>query len=163
MQRRNGALFTGIALALAACAAPSAPPVDLAAEADAVRAISMRWLELERGRDAAGVAALFAEDGVIFRPQNEPVVGIAAIQDYMATEYANNPTARVEWTTDRVEVAASGDLAVEYGTYSETSDSGAGDSGKFMTAYRKVNGEWKVAGDMSASTKAAAPAMTTPM
>jgi uncharacterized protein (TIGR02246 family) len=167
MQRRNAALFTWFALALAACTAPgatpSAPPVDLAAEGDAVRAISMRWLELERSKDAAGVAALFAADGIAFRAQHEPVVGNAAIQEYMAAEYAANPTSRVEWTTDRVEVAASGDLAAEYGTFSETSDSGEADNGKFVTVYRKVNGEWKVAADMSVSTKPAAPATTTTM
>jgi len=154
MQRRNAALFTGFTLALAACAA-SAPAPDLSAEADAVRALSMRWLDLERSRDAAGVAALFATDGIIFRPQNEPVVGVAAIQEYMAAEYANNPTGTVEWTTDRVEVAASGDLASEYGTYSESSESGAGDHGRFLTVYRKVNGEWKVAADMSSTTRPA--------
>jgi ketosteroid isomerase-like protein len=109
------------------------------------------------------VAALFAEDGIIFRAQNEPVAGHAAIQEYMAAEYTKNPTSRVEWTTDRVEVAASGDLASEYGTYSETNDTGEGDQGRFVTVYRKVNGEWKVAADMSASTKPAAAAMTSPM
>ena len=147
----------------AACAPASPPPPDLAAEADAIRAISSQWLALEKANDYAGIAALFTEDGTLYREDKEPVVGAAAIQALMTADRAENPQSVADWATDRVEVAASADLAVEYGTWSTTGGGADGtgtDMGRYTTVYRKVNGVWKVAADLSYSTKPeAAPAM----
>jgi len=142
---------------LSACAA--APQVDVAAEEQAVRAVSSHWLELDRARDAAGIAALFADDGVAYRPHQEPVVGRAAIQEHMARGWRDEPQESESWTTDRVDVAASGDQAVERGTWSSTGASTGPDQGWYMTEYRKVGGEWQVVADMVLTTKPApAPA-----
>ena len=73
MQTRN-AVLSIMLIALVACAAP-APQVNAAAEEDAIRALSMRWLEVDKANDHAGVAALFAADGVIYRSEDEPAVG----------------------------------------------------------------------------------------
>ena len=62
----------------------------------------------------------------------------------------------MNWITDRVEIAASGDLAVEYGSYTDTGLGLNGtetDKGKYITVYRKVNGAWRVAADIGNSTK----------
>jgi uncharacterized protein (TIGR02246 family) len=145
-----------IALSAAACAPPAAAPVDLAAEEQAVRAVSMQWLELQRARDMAAIAALFTDDGKLFREHNEPAVGPAAIEAYLTRDQAENPNSVANWTTDRVEVAATADLAVEYGTWSDTGLGPNGteqDQGRYVTVYRKVNGAWKVAADISLSTK----------
>jgi uncharacterized protein (TIGR02246 family) len=123
----------------------------------------MEWLALEKTRNAAGIAALFAEEGTIFRENQDPKVGAAAIETHMTQEYAANPSSQVNWTTDRVEVAANGDLAVEYGTWTMTGVGPGGtevDNGKYVTAYRKVDGTWKVVGDISVSTKPEATAPT---
>ncbi len=53
-----------ILLAVLACGA-CGPTVDIQAEEDAIRRLSARWLELNRQEDAAGIAALFAEDGTL--------------------------------------------------------------------------------------------------
>jgi len=97
-----------------------------------------------------------ADDGVEYNMNQEPFVGPAAIQRRSTQNQKENPKEVVNWTTDRVEIAASGDLAVEYGSYT---DSGSGlsgtetDQGKYVTVYRKVNGTWKVAADIGNSTK----------
>jgi uncharacterized protein (TIGR02246 family) len=145
-----------IVLSAAACAPPAPPPVDLAAEEQAVRAISMQWLEFENANDMAAIAALFAEDGTLIREDEEPIVGAGAIEAHMTADQAANPGAVSSWTTDRVEVGSAGDLAVEYGTWSETGlgpDGSGEDHGRYVTIYRKVNGAWKVAADASLSTK----------
>jgi uncharacterized protein (TIGR02246 family) len=163
MQTRNAAVLSLVVLSLAACAAPQ-PQVDIAAEEQAVRALSMRWLELDKAKDNAGIAALFADDGVMYREGAEPAVGSAAIQAALAAEDTQNPDETVEWTTDRVEVAPSGDLAVEQGTWTSTTPAAAGStqaSGKFLTVHRKVNGEWKVVADMSITTTPPPPSTTT--
>ena len=167
MRRSIFALTTGLAFAALACTSVESPPVepavDLAAEEQAIRALSMRWLELEQARNAAGIAALFAEDGMLVRGEEQPVEGIGAIEASLAEDHAEDPTAVTTWSTDRVEVAAAGDLAVEHGTWSATglgADGSGTDQGKYVTVYRKVNGTWKVVTDVSVSTQAAGAATT---
>jgi len=145
-----------MALSAVACAPQTAPPIDLAAEDQAVRAVSMQWLELDKAQDFAGIAALFTDDGILYRENENPVVGPAAIEAFMRSTQAENPSRVASWTTDRVEVAATGDLAVEYGSWAETGQGPAGteqDEGRYVTVYRKVSGAWKVAADVSLSTK----------
>jgi uncharacterized protein (TIGR02246 family) len=130
--------------------------VDLKAEEQAIRAISMKWLELAKNHDDAGIAALFANDGIEYNENQEPSVGPAAIQRRIIQDQKENPKEVVNWTTDRVEIATSGDMAVEYGSYTDTGSGLSGnetDQGKYVTVYRKVNGTWKVAADIGNSTK----------
>jgi uncharacterized protein (TIGR02246 family) len=122
----------------------------------------MRWLELARAKDAAGIAALFAEDGRLLRENAPPVMGPAAIQASEQQDITESPNAVPNWTTERVEVAASGDLAVEHGTYSITglgADGSGSDEGAYVTVFRKVNGTWMIVTDASVSTR---PAEATP-
>jgi ketosteroid isomerase-like protein len=79
-------------------------------------------------------------------------IGPAAIQETFIKSREKYPELVVNWTTDNVEIAASGDLAVEYGSYTMTNQ-GQEDHGKYVTVYRKVNGTWKVAADIGTSTK----------
>lgn len=136
-------------------------PPDLAQEEQAIRAISLNWLELDKARDAAAQAGLFDQDSVVIRANQEPAVGQAAIQEAFAQNYEQNPSSVPDWSTDRVEIAASGDLAVEYGSWSFSNsgpDGTGSDHGKYVTVYRKVGGAWKVASDTSVSTKPLQPA-----
>ena len=130
--------------------------VNLKTEEQAIRSISMKWLELQKSHNAAGEAALFADDGVSYDMNQEPSVGPAAIQRRIIQDQKENPKEVVNWTTDRVEIATSGDMAVEYGSYTDTGSGLSGnetDQGKYVTVYRKVNGTWKVAADIGSSTK----------
>ncbi|MGH7503241.1 MAG: YybH family protein [Longimicrobiales bacterium] len=161
MQTRKAAVLSIIAIALAACSAP-APQVNAAAEEEAIRAMSMRWLELDRAEDHAGIAALFAADGVIYRDEDEPAVGTVAIQAALLEDDAGNPNEVVDWTTDKVEISSAGDMAVEHGTWTSTGSRPTGDGssrGRFMTVDRRIDGEWKVVADMSVTTTPA-PAVT---
>jgi uncharacterized protein (TIGR02246 family) len=163
--RGRHALLVLATFTLGACAA-SAPPPDIAHEQAAVTAVSARWLELEHARDPAGIAALFTPDGVMYREHREPVAGTAAMIAYMTEQNQKNPQQQSGWTTERVDVAPSGDMATEYGSWSEakTGADGSGhDAGRYVTSYRKVDGEWKVVSDISLSTTpAAAPAAAAP-
>jgi uncharacterized protein (TIGR02246 family) len=164
MQTRNAAVLGLIVVALAACSAPP-PQVDAAAEEQAIRALSMKWLELDKAKDHASIAALFADDGVLYREDIEPAVGPAAIQAALAQEDAKSPNEVSNWTVDSVEISSAGDIAVERGTWTATGSGPAGnaqDTGRYLTVWRKVNGEWKTAADMAISTTPA-PATTTGM
>ena len=142
----------------AVMAQPKADKTDTKSDEQAVRSISKNWLELTKKNDVAACAALFADDGVSYGMNQEPFVGPAAIKKHFAEMHDKNPKEMVDWSTDRVEVSSSGDLAVEYGKYDVKGlgpDGKNSDFGKYVTVYRKVNGEWKVAADIGSSTKPA--------
>jgi uncharacterized protein (TIGR02246 family) len=143
MQLRIPALVAFSGLVLVGCA----PGVDVAAEEEAVRATSARWLELSRQRDASGVAGLFAEDGAVYWEDRPPTSGPDAIEAFMSRQFAENPGGEVDFGPDRIDVAASGDLAVEQGAYDDLND-----TGRYITVYRKIGSDWKVAADMSLNT-----------
>ena len=150
-----------ILLLAPACTPPEmpadAPPaaVDIAADEQTIRDLSARWLEMERARDAAGIAALFSDDGTLYRDNEEPITGRAAIEAHLASEYADEPNAAPDWSVDRILVSSSGDLAVEYGTWTVTNIGPGGtgqDRGRYVATLRKVDGTWRYVSDMSMST-----------
>lgn len=149
-------IILSLGIILLGLSAFAQPKPDLKSEEQAVRALSKNWLELTRKHDAAGCAALFADDGVSYGMNQDPFVGPAAIKKHFADQDMKSPKADVNWSTERVEVAASGNMAVEYGKYDVKNMGPAGtdsDQGKYVTVYRKVNGTWKVAADIGTSTK----------
>jgi uncharacterized protein (TIGR02246 family) len=158
---RLGVLVFVTALAACAPATPPAPSIDRAAEEAAVRAVSAAWLEFEGKKDFAGVAGLFADDGRLVWLGQDPVVGPAAIEAFLNQEHAANPQQTSTWTTDSVLIASSGDLAIEYGHYSNTAsgmDGTGSDRGNYVTVLQKIGGTWKVKSDASVSSTPRAPA-----
>jgi uncharacterized protein (TIGR02246 family) len=141
---------------IAVVAQPKADKTDTKSDEQAIRSVSKKWLELTKSHDAAGCAALFADDGVEYRENQEPFVGPEAVRKQITMELTQNPKEQVDWSTERVEVSSSGDLATEYGKFNVTGLGKNGtesDYGKYITVYRKVNGVWKVAADIGTSTK----------
>lgn len=150
---RTAVAALGVALTLAACASPPPPPPapDLAAAEQAVRAADAAWLAAAAARDGAAEAANFADDGMAFREKAEPLSGPAAYRDYMVQYYVDNPKAVSTWTTRSIQVAASGDIAVQTGAFTETGAGPKGDKenrGNFVTVWKKVGDHWKVAIDI---------------
>jgi ketosteroid isomerase-like protein len=78
-------------------------------------------------------------------------VGPAAIQANAEAEAAAMPNAVIGWIVDVVVVAASGDMAYETGTWT-MSNEGTQDTGKYITVWRKLGGQWKAISDMGVST-----------
>lgn len=138
------------ALVLAGCAADTNPVTDLAAEERAIRAVDRRMLAAAQGNDPSTFGAAFTEDGRMLFPNMDAVVGREAITA-KATEDFAVPGFTLSWQPTHVEIARSGDLAVSSGTYELALTTPGGpveDRGKYMTVWRKVDGEWKVAADM---------------
>lgn len=153
---------------IAGCSQPApapAPKPDLIGEEKAVRDMDARWLEAAQSRDPNGAAAVFANDGVAYREHSEPLVGPAAYQAFQTKFYADNPQVRTTWTTDAIRVAESGELAIQTGEYQDAALGPKGDHedrGRFVTVWKKVGGEWKVAYDIGATTMPETPAEKKP-
>jgi uncharacterized protein (TIGR02246 family) len=124
-----------------------APRADVAAEEEAIRAMSAAWQALDKEKDAAGVAALFADDGQLHWQERDPISGRAAVEEFIARNYAENPGVDGGFGPDRILVATSGDLAVEQGAWQDGEN-----QGRYMTVYQKAGDDWKVAADMSLNT-----------
>lgn len=147
-----------VAAALVGCQPPAeeavvdaTPAVDLAAEANAVEAISMKWEEGAKARDLDAVMAVFAKDAVTFPAEEAPLEGVAAIRANIEDEWSEMPDFSVDWETTSVTVSQAGDMAWERGTWTFDPD-GDGElgsmSGAYLTIYEKIGGEWKVVADM---------------
>lgn len=132
-----------LGLGLAGCT----PAVDTAEEEAAIRANTARWLELDHAADVDGIVGLFAEDGTVHWEDRGVATGSEAIRTFMSDVYAENPNPEGSFAPERVRVAASGDLAVEEGTYENPFD-----RGRYITVHRKVGTEWKVQSDISVSS-----------
>jgi uncharacterized protein (TIGR02246 family) len=146
-------VFAAALVLLTAACSPARPP-DLAADEKAIRDLAARWQKALLDRDAATQAAMFADDGVSYHDGQEPLVGPAAIRAWEARSTTNHPKAIITSTTDRIQIAASGDVAIQTGEGRLTNLGGNGEDHvvhrqRFVTVWKKVNGEWKVAHDIS--------------
>ena len=147
------ALVTAVCLLLNGCAAAPRSS-DPAADEKAIRDLAARWQKALLARDAATQASMFADDGVSYHDGQEPLVGPAAILAWEQRAVTGHPKAKITSTTDRIQISASGDLAVQTGEGRLTSLGEHGEDQKvhrqrFVTIWKKVNGEWKVAHDIA--------------
>lgn len=92
-----------------------------------------------RAKDAAGLAALFAEDGFVLSSGHAPVRGRAAIQKFYGGQGGPLFLKALDWR-------AEGSTGFIVGTYSPEA-SGAG-GGKFTLTLVKQNGRWLIFSDM---------------
>jgi uncharacterized protein (TIGR02246 family) len=142
------------AVLISGCAPPPARQVDRAAEEQAIRALAANWQKALLARDPVTQAAMFAPDGMSYHDGQEPLVGPAAILAWEAKSASDHPKADITSTTDRIEISSAGDIAIQTG---EGRITGLGANGedrsvrrqRFVTIWRKVNGEWKVAHDIA--------------
>jgi len=127
----------GLALAQAPTAGGEAlPSVTLPPEIDRVlRDYERGW----RSRDAAALAALFAEDGFVLSNGRMPVRGRAAI----AAAYANSGG---ELNLRPIAYATDGALGHVIGVYSH--GAGRPETGKFVLALKREANRWLIAADM---------------
>jgi ketosteroid isomerase-like protein len=106
-----------------------------------------------------GIATgVFAPDAILIADE-KAYRGSAAIQAAMEADMKESPDGLVSWTSDQIRVASSGDLAVETGSFNFDPD-GAGKKpaiqGSFVTAWAKVDGQWRAITDAGGENVAAA-------
>jgi uncharacterized protein (TIGR02246 family) len=158
MQHRAAALLFALVVA-AACTAPATDEATSRAEADpiAVReAIDAVNAGFSAGLEAGDVEALVAyydPEAVVMPPNVPGSRGTAAIREGLAGMLSAMTITDMTFTTHDVHVA--GDMAVETGAYSMTSQPKDGsapastDTGKFLVVWRQqADGSWKLFRDI---------------
>jgi ketosteroid isomerase-like protein len=122
----------------------------------AVRDADAEWSKVAAAKDLDKTVAFYADDAVIF-PPNQPAVtnkdGIRNLWKRFLDSFTD-----ISWKTTRVEVAKSGDMAILTGTYEMTMTDGSKDNGKYCEVWQnKADGKWKVGIDMFSSDLPAQP------
>ena len=120
-------------------AAAPLPSITLPPELDRVlRDYEKGW----SGRDAAGLAALFTEDGFVLQGNRQPVRG----RDAITRAYTGLGGPLVLRA-----MAYAADDTVGYIIGGYHGSQGAADDGKFILALRKQKGRWMIAADIDNS------------
>ena len=134
---------------MAACQ-PAAPTVDLAAEEAAIRAQVTAFNTAIAAYDEAGSAAIYAPDAVLMPPNQGRQVGTEFLTQMVAGLEPLKATFVV--TPSAIMVTASGDLALEEGTWKTSVPMADGttfeDYGKYLAGWKKTNGTWLVQYDI---------------
>lgn len=144
-------LVAAVAVGLISCGGGS--QVDVQAEEEAIRALDRQWQAAVDAKDVRAAAAFFAPDGIQMPANGPMIVGREGIEAWFS-EWLVAPEVSNSFEPDVIEVAASGDLAYDRGTYRFVLDSPDGrieDVGKYVVVWRKIDGEWKAVLDISNS------------
>jgi ketosteroid isomerase-like protein len=163
-------LLAAAALSLTACQ-PAADKedgasVDKAAIEQAIRDKETGWMEAYNKRDAAALQAEY-EDEAAVAGFGAPLASDAAARKTMLEAFAADPALKVDFASDRIIVADSGDLASSRGHYSITSTDPSTkkpktETGSYLTVYRKAaDGSWKAVEDFTTPGPAADAAAAT--
>ena len=140
-------LYAGSSLLGCATSAP-----DLEQARRAVVAADSAWAAAAAARDLEASVNAMADDGIMFPPDQAPVVGRTAIKEYMAAAFAT-PGFSVQWVTGETRVASGGDLAysLDRSRYTVPDPSGAIRTihAKGVTVWRhEADGRWRCVADI---------------
>jgi ketosteroid isomerase-like protein len=155
--RPTTALLLATATLLAACSAgPLGKPGPNGAKiVDAIKTDEVHWNNDWQSGDAAKITAHYAPTAVVMMAGAPPLSGTAAIRPAIAS-LVGDAGHDFSFGSDVVDVAASGDLAVARGSYTEKrTDPKTGtvvtDKGAYVTVYRPgSNGLWKAIWNITA-------------
>jgi uncharacterized protein (TIGR02246 family) len=117
----------------------------------AIRAATREWNAAEAAKDLEKCLSFYAADGARYATGSPAIVGARALRKEWQ-KYLSTPGS-FHWTTARVEVSRSGDLAFETGNFVLKTIDKEGraktTNGKYVCVWRKQpDGKWKVVADI---------------
>ena len=150
------AAFTAVSLAQTK---PAAAPAKAAAASDdgskAIKDTEAAWVKAFASKDAEKITAFYTDDAV-FIANSPTVTGKAAILAAWKG-MVKDPNFSLTFSSTKVEMAKSGELAYSFGTYTLTlsepkTKKSFTDKGKYLTVFKKqADGSWKAAADVANS------------
>ncbi len=160
MKVRAVFLLVAMAFAIFADGQQNAAPAKSAPANDQqqIRAEAEAWFAAGAAKDAAKFATYYAPDANLFPPNEKIVSGKAAITTYWMN-FFKAPGLVFNGRPTHIEVAKSGDLAYERGTFKLTMNGPDGKPatqvGKYVVVWkRQPDGKWKAYADIfNADTK----------
>jgi len=134
-------------------AGAAANPQDVT---QAIKADEAKWNKQFAAKDQEGLVDHYADDAYFVAPGVAGTEGSTPIRQIFANA-STDPAFEVHFSSDKIDVAKSGDLAYARGKFSEKyTDKATGkvmsDSGSYITVYKKQDdGSWKAAEDFAAA------------
>jgi ketosteroid isomerase-like protein len=159
-------IVIGSSVLLSSCGAKATharASIDTAKVIDAIKTDEVHWNSDYKSGDAAAVAAHYAASATVMMPGAAPMVGTAAIKAGLEGALADKGFT-LTFASEKVDVAASGDIAASRGAYTETATDPktkavVTEKGTFVTVYKpQPDGAWKAIWDINTP---GAPAATT--
>ena len=123
---------------------------DPAAVEQEIRDLDKKWVGAMARGDDATIANFYAPDGVFLTPNAPPTEGPKAIGEAWKG-LMSLPNLSLNFRPTRIDVAASGDLATDIGTYDLAFSGESGrvrDEGTYVVVWQKLDGEWKIIADI---------------
>jgi ketosteroid isomerase-like protein len=157
MRRIPFVIVMALGVGLVGCARRA--PVNLEAEAEKIRERSREWLAADSTRNVDLAVSMYSENAVEYAANTPAIFGKEAIRAWYRS-WLPDTTTSIRFATEVVEVAASGDLAYERGTYRFTTNGPKGpteDVGKYATVWRRNGDTWEVVLDMANSDQPLPP------
>ena len=137
---------------------------DVAGVKRALATEEASWNKAFHGRDLDALVAFYASDAVFVLPGLSAQVGTAAIRKTYA-DALKDPNFDVNFASERVEVAQSGELAFTQGQFTmkgtdpKSNQPTTTATGSYLTVYKKQpDGSWKAIQDWTAATPPSSPA-----
>ena len=129
-----------------------APPGTRPAEEKAIRALVVEWGKAMNAKDLEKSLSFYADEAQVF-PPGQPVATTKEQRRQIWAQAFALPGFAISLTTTKVEVARSGDLASETGSFEETANDKKGKPvttrGKYVVVwYRQADGSWKAVADI---------------
>lgn len=140
-----------VAVVLNGCSGRSS--VDIGKVEAAIRAADAQFGAAVGKKDVAAVLAFYAPDATVMPPDAPPAKGTDAIRGIWS-EFLKAPGLALTISPEKIDVAASGDLAVDAGRAEMQMDSPQGRTKmdvKYVTVWRKTGEQWKLIYDMWSS------------
>jgi ketosteroid isomerase-like protein len=150
----KGVLSAGVVALLFACntkkAEPAAAAVDKEQIKKEIQAREDAFAELYNSSELKDIG-YYAEDATSFYQNREPLVGKAAIIDFLKSDLTANSN-KITFTTNEVFVSSDGIQVVEIGSFKVVdSTSTSINTGNYMSLFEKRDGKYVCLRDMSAS------------
>ncbi len=128
------------------------PAVDAAAVREAIVAKDKVFADAMMAGDSEALTQLYAEDAVIMPPNGPRGEGTAEVRETWSAAFEGSPISASTLDSDLITVAAAGDYAYAVGSYTDSGMAPDGsewsDQGKYLTVWKNVDGEWKIAADI---------------
>lgn len=135
-----------------------APAADTRADdAATIRANDADFAKAAQTKDLDKAVSHYMDDAVLFAPGAPAVVGRDSIRKFFEP-IINGPSLQFAFSDVKVDVARSGDLAMDSGSFESTGKDAQGKAvtqkGRFVLVWKKQrDGSWKIAADTSANEK----------
>lgn len=152
---RSAALFAFAGLVLTGCGQQANTP-DTSAITNMIKADQQKWNDQFKAKDQEGLLAHYADDAYFIAPGGPAANSSTDLRKAYAGALADHYFS-VTLGSDKVDVAASGDLAYARGHFTESHQDAKShqvvtESGSYLTVYKKqADNSWKAVEDFAAA------------